>query len=88
MYLRLRLQPRAKKNAVEGEYGDALKIRLTAPPVEGEANKALVAFVAKLLGVKKSAVTIESGEKSRDKRVRVAGLTAAGAAEVVRKALG
>jgi len=72
--IRLRIQPRSSKNAVEGAYGDALKVRLTAPPVEGEANKSLVKFLSKILGVKKGDITLESGEKSRDKMVLVSGL--------------
>jgi uncharacterized protein (TIGR00251 family) len=72
--LKLRIQPRSSKNAVEGVYGGSLKIRLTSPPVEGEANKALVKFLAGLLGVKKADITIESGHKSRNKSVVISGL--------------
>lgn len=70
----VRLSPRASRNAVLGEHDGALKIALTAPPVEGAANQALVQFLAKILGVKKSAVTIISGEKSKHKTVKVEGV--------------
>lgn len=74
---KVRLLPRASRNAVRGEHGGALKIALTAPPVEGAANQALVDFLAKILGVKKGAVKIMAGEKSRHKTVRVEGVPAA-----------
>jgi uncharacterized protein (TIGR00251 family) len=73
----VRVQPRAKKNAVVGELGDALKLALTAPPVEGRANEACVAFFAELLNVPRSSVTIAAGHSSRNKIIRVAGVTAA-----------
>lgn len=74
--LSLQIQPRAGRTGVVGPHGDALKIRLTAPPVDGEANKELIRLLAKTLGVAKSAVTIMSGTTGRRKRVRVAGLRA------------
>ena len=73
----LRVVPRAHRSEIVGEHGGALKVRLAAPPVEGAANRALVAFLARCLEVRKQQVSIESGEHSRQKRVRVAGLTAA-----------
>ena len=72
----IRVHPRAKKNAITGELGDALKISLTTPPVEGRANEACIDFLAKLLKVPRSSVTIASGQTSRNKVIRVAGLTA------------
>ncbi len=72
----VRVQPRAKRNAVVGEIGDAVKIALTAPPVEGRANQACVEFLAQLLGVARSAVNIISGAASRNKVVRVSGISA------------
>jgi uncharacterized protein (TIGR00251 family) len=72
----IKVHPRAKKNAVSGEVGEALKLSLTAPPVEGKANAACIAFLAEVLGVSRSSVTIVAGETSRQKVVRVAGLTA------------
>ncbi|MEW5988249.1 MAG: DUF167 domain-containing protein [Chloroflexota bacterium] len=68
--------PRAGRNAIAGLHGDALKIRLTAPPVEGAANRALVAFLAEQLGVRPYQVTIVSGESGRNKVVAVTGLAA------------
>ena len=73
----VKVHPRAKKNAVTGEVGEALKIALTAPPVEGRANEACIAFLAELLNVPRSSVTIAAGESSRNKVIRVAGLRAA-----------
>ena len=72
----IKVHPRAKKNAITGEYGDALKLALTAPPVEGRANEACIEFFANLLKVPRSSVTIASGETSRNKVVRVVGMTA------------
>jgi uncharacterized protein len=73
----IRVHPRARKNAVTGQVGDALKISLTTPPVEGRANEACIEFFAKLLKVPRSSVTIASGLTSRNKVIRVAGLSAA-----------
>jgi uncharacterized protein (TIGR00251 family) len=72
----IRVQPRARKNAIVGKLGDALKLALTAPPVEGRANEACIVFLAELLNVARSSVTIASGESSRNKVIRVAGLSA------------
>ena len=71
----VKVHPRAKKNAITGEVGDALKLSLTAPPVEGRANEACIEFFAKLLKVPRSSVTIASGQTSRNKVIRVAGMT-------------
>jgi hypothetical protein len=71
------VQPRASKNQICGVHGDELKLRLTSPPVEGEANRLCIEFLAKLLQVPKSSVSITTGEKSRHKTVKVAGATAA-----------
>jgi len=71
----IKVQPRAKKNAITGELGDALKLSLTAPPLEGRANQACIDFFAKLLKVSRSSITIASGETSRMKMIRVAGLS-------------
>ena len=72
----VKVHPRAKKNAITGEVGDALKLSLTTPPVEGRANQACVEFFANLLKVPRSSVTIASGLSSRNKVIRVAGVTA------------
>lgn len=74
--LTLHIQPGAKKTEVAGLHGDALKIRLHAPPVDGKANEALMAFLAERLGVPKARVVLESGQTSRSKRLRVVGVTA------------
>jgi hypothetical protein len=75
--LEILVQPRASRTKVVGEHQGRLKLALAAPPVEGEANRALVELLARLLGVRKADVTIEHGEAGRRKTVRVAGLTAA-----------
>jgi len=80
----VRVHPRAKKNAITGEVGDALKLSVTAPPIDGEANAACIEFFAKLLKVARASVTIASGETRRAKVIRVSGLSAA----EVRKRLG
>jgi uncharacterized protein len=72
----VKVHPRAKKNAITGEVGDALKLALTAPPVDGKANDACVDFFAKLLKVPRSSVTIAAGQSSRNKVIRIAGLSA------------
>ena len=72
----VKVQPRARKNAITGEVGKALKLALTAPPVEGRANEACVEFLAETLGVSRSSVTIAAGQSSRNKLIRVAGLSA------------
>ncbi|MBZ5631036.1 MAG: DUF167 domain-containing protein [Acidobacteriia bacterium] len=73
----VRLRPRAKKNAVTGELGDALKISLTAPPVEGRANDACIEFLADLLKLPRSSITIAAGQTSRNKVIRISGVSAA-----------
>jgi uncharacterized protein len=73
----VRVQPRARKNAITGVFGDALKLALTAPPVEGKANQACTEFLAELLNVPRSSVTIVGGQTSRNKVICVAGRTAA-----------
>jgi uncharacterized protein len=72
----VKVHPRAKKNAITGEIGDALKLALTAPPVEGRANEGCIEFLAKVLSVPRSSITIAAGESSRNKLIRVAGLSA------------
>ena len=69
--LELHVQPGAKKTGFAGMHGERTKVRLAAPPVDGKANEALVAFIAKEYGVPKRCVTIEAGLHSRQKRVRV-----------------
>lgn len=75
--LKVRVQPRASRDAFGGEREGALVVRLTAPPVEGAANKALVRLLGRGLGVPPSAVQIAAGASGRSKRVVVAGIDAA-----------
>jgi len=73
---KVKVQPRASKNELAGVLEDAVKLRITAPPVDGEANKYVTRFFADLLGVPKTAVTIVSGLTSRTKIVEVSGVKA------------
>jgi uncharacterized protein (TIGR00251 family) len=75
----VKVHPRARKNAVTGAVGDALKLALTTPPVEGRANQALIEFLADLFEIPRSSVTIASGATGRNKVVRIAGITRAAA---------
>ena len=70
----IKVHPRARKNAITGTVGDALKLALTAPPVEGKANQAVIEFFADLFQIPRSSVTIASGETSRNKVIRIAGV--------------
>jgi uncharacterized protein (TIGR00251 family) len=72
----VKVHPRARKNAITGELGDALKVALTAPPLEGKANEACIEFFANLLKVPRASVTIAAGQSSRNKVIRVQSLTA------------
>ena len=73
------VQPRASRTRAVGEHGGRLKIQVAAPPVDGEANAALVAFLASALGVRKSDVALVRGDSGRRKTVRIAGVSAADA---------
>jgi len=75
--LELLVQPRASRTRVVGEHDGRLKVQLAAPPVDGEANAALVEFLAAALGVRKADVVVARGETGRRKTVRVAGVAAA-----------
>jgi uncharacterized protein (TIGR00251 family) len=72
----VKVHPRAKKNAITGEVGEALKLSLTAPSADGKANQACIEFLAKLLKVPRSSITIAAGQTSRNKVIRVVGLSA------------
>ncbi len=74
--LTLHIQPGAKTTMLSGVHGDALKIKLAAPPVDGKANAALISFIAGRLGVTKSAVCLKSGLTSRRKVLEVTGAPA------------
>lgn len=71
----VKVQPRARRNAIVGEIGGALKIALTAPPLDGRATHACIEFLADVLDLPRSAVTIVSGQSNRKKIVRVSGTT-------------
>lgn len=73
----VRIQPRARRNRIVGEHGDALKLALTAPPVEGKANQACIEFLAEALNLPRSSLVIVFGQTSRNKVVRVSGISAA-----------
>jgi len=73
--LAVKVHPRANKNAITGEVGDVLRLALTAPPVDGKANDACIEFFAKLLNLPRSSVTIAAGQTSRNKVIRISGLT-------------
>jgi uncharacterized protein len=81
--LEVLVQPRASRTRVAGVHDGRLKIQLAAPPVDGEANAALVEFLARAMGVRKADVTLERGEAGRRKTVRVEGGTLAAAAALV-----
>lgn len=72
--LSFRIQPKASRNEVVGLHGDAYKVALTAPPVKGEANKELIRYLAKRLGVPKSKLQILHGESGRNKMLRIEGI--------------
>ncbi len=72
--LSVRIQPRASKDEIVGEYNGALKIKLTSPPVEGEANRRCVEYLSKKLKIAKSQMEIIKGEKSKDKLIKIIGL--------------
>ncbi len=71
------VQPGARTDEVVGRHGDGWKVRVTAPPADGKANEAVVALLARTLGVHRRDVTISAGHTSRRKRVRIEGLDAA-----------
>jgi uncharacterized protein (TIGR00251 family) len=81
--LRLRIQPRASRTEVAGLHGDTVRIRLSAPPVDGAANEELIRFLAATLGVPARAVEITAGHGGRQKTVRVRGVDCTAAAEAL-----
>lgn len=84
VFFKVRVQPRSSRNQVAGLYEDAVKIRLTAPPVDGKANEACRAYLAELLAVPRSQVAIVSGHAGRNKVIKITGLSV----EKIKKALG
>ena len=81
--LNLLIQPRASHNRIVGSQGQELKVRLTSPPVEGAANKLCCEFFGKLLGVAKGRVELVAGDRSRHKRIRIEGVSAAAVLAVI-----
>ena len=75
--LPVRAVPRASKNEIQGVHGDALKVRLQAPPVEGKANAALIRFLSDVLDIPRSQLSIASGETGRNKAVLITGISKA-----------
>ncbi len=71
MILRLHVQPRAARTELAGPHGDRLKLRITAPPVDGKANEAVIAFVSALCGVAKSQISLINGSTGREKSLRI-----------------
>ena len=71
LLFRIFVQPKSSKNVISGIHGDALKVKITAPPVDGAANAMCVKFFSKLFGVSKSSIDIASGQTGRNKRIRV-----------------
>jgi uncharacterized protein (TIGR00251 family) len=83
----VRVQPRASRSEVAGELDGALKVRLAAPPVDGEANEELIRFLAKLFAVSRQRVSIFSGQTSKNKLIRVEGLTADEGGKILQTAM-
>ncbi|MEI6166554.1 MAG: DUF167 domain-containing protein [bacterium] len=74
--IQVHASPRASKTQIQGLHGDAVKIRLQAPPVDGKANETLIEFLAKTLGIPQRQITLISGQTSRQKRLNLQGITA------------
>ena len=75
MTIKIKVEPRSSKTGIVGPYGNALKVKLTSPPVEGKANKELIEVLARELKVKKKDIEIVSGQSSKNKVVRINGIT-------------
>jgi hypothetical protein len=71
--LKVHLQPKASRNEIVGPYRDGIKIKVTAPPIEGKANEALIRFLAKEFGISISSIKILKGLHSREKTLRISG---------------
>ncbi|MGH9798952.1 MAG: DUF167 domain-containing protein [Blastocatellia bacterium] len=83
----VRVQPRASRSGIAGEIDGALKIRLAAPPVDGEANEELIRFLAKLFGATRAQISIRSGQTSRNKLIAIDGISAEEVARVLQPTL-
>lgn len=86
--LNVYVQPKASANRIAGLHAGALKICITAPPVDGKANKAIITYIARFFGLPKTAVRIDSGQHSRTKRVHISGISASSATEKLAEVLG
>ncbi len=85
--LSIHVQPKASRTRIAGLHGDAVKLCITSPPVDGKANAAVIQFFAKLFKIPRAAVILASGEAGRDKRLILAGISAAQAEAVLRPLL-
>jgi uncharacterized protein len=83
----VKVHPRAKNDGITGEVGNAVKVALNAPPVDGKANEACIRFLAEILRVPRSSVTIAAGETNRNKLIRVTGVSVAQVEESLRAAV-
>lgn len=84
----MRVVPGAKKSEIAGDLGDRIRIRLQAPPVEGKANKELLKFLSRSLGLKKNQISLAAGERSREKTVLISNVSLADARKRLRSAFG
>jgi len=75
LILKIKVEPRSSKSAIVGPYGDALKVKLTSPPVEGKANKELIALLSKELKIPKKDIELIAGQSSKNKTVKIVGLS-------------
>ena len=85
LLLKIIVQPKASKNEITGLHNDALKLRLTTPPIEGRANKAVIAFLAKRLHLPKSSISIKSGLQNRNKQLLILGCNEENARQLLLK---
>lgn len=84
---KIRVQPRSSRNKVAGVYGDSLKISITSPPVDGEANDNCILFIAKLFDISRSQVTITAGLTNRTKTIKISGINIDQFHKIVRSSL-
>lgn len=88
VFFKVRVLPRSSKNQIVGYYGDAVKIRLTAAPLEGKANEACRVFLAEILSVPRARIEIVTGQTSRNKLIKVTGVSAHRVTQVFSQACG
>jgi uncharacterized protein (TIGR00251 family) len=85
--LKIYLQPKSSKNEIVGSYRDGIKVKVTAPPIEGKANDALIRFLAKEIGISSSCIEIIKGHHSREKTLKIIGLALQGHLDFKKKIL-